>query len=143
VTPIVFFFDISQLALAVFAHFSAWGWIGLLVVIFICFVLCAMYKEVNVFCTAALVVLLAYLPFGFHRFGSFLASMTTSFYTAPSSCIPGSTERMYIAPTISEGKMIFVPIDPKTNKLQNGLLVRNDTDITCQVEKKEIGKIEK
>ncbi len=141
--PIVFFFDLSRLIASICSQITEWAWFGIVVTFLVLLVLFFFNKVTRWLIVAGLIALVVYLPFGFYRFGNFLASASTSFYTAPSTCIPGATEDLYIAPTLFEGKVVFVPIATSTHQLENGLLVRETSALTCQLEKKEIGKIQK
>ena len=139
--PIVFFFDLSRLIANISSQITGWTWIVIVFMLLILLVLFFFSRIGRWIITTAFIVLVIYLPFGFYEFGNFLASASTSFYTTPSKCIPGATGTLYIAPTLFEGKVVFVPIDPTTHKLNNGLLVRDTSSLTCQLEKKEIGRI--
>jgi len=141
VTPIIFFFDISRGILEFCKTLNAWAWIGILVATISFLIVLSLHSAIRWIALVVFVIFLVRLPFGFYGFGEFIAKSTTSYYTLPSDCIPGATEKTYIAPTLFGGKAIFVPIDTDTKKIKNGLLVREVTDLTCQLEKREIGKI--
>ena len=141
--PIVLFFDLSRLIAAICGQITGWAWFGIVVTFLVLLVLFFFSRVTRWFIVAGFIALVVYLPFGFYRFGNFLASASTSFYTAPTTCIPGATEDLYIAPTLFEGSVVFVPIATSTHQLKNGLLVRETSALTCQLEKKEIGKIQK
>lgn len=140
-TPIIFFFDIARGVLIFLKSLSIWSWFGLIVFLIVLLILSEMYKLVRYLAYVGIIFLVCYLPFGFYKFGGFIGASTTSFYTVSEECIPGDSKFIYIAPTLFEGKLIFVPIDRNTRKLQNGLIVRESTNLTCQIEKKEIGKV--
>lgn len=140
---IVFFFDLSRLIAGIFSQITGWAWFGIIVTLLVLLAFFFFSRIGRWLIVAGFIALVIYLPFGFYRFGNFLASASTSFYTAPSTCIPGATEDLYIAPTLFEGKVVFVPIATSTHQLQNGLLVRETSALTCQLEKKEIGRISK
>lgn len=139
--PIVFFFDLSRLILDISSHVTIGAWLGIGLAALVVLALFFFSKVGRWIITAGFIVFAVYLPFGFYRFGGFLGSISTSFYTASSSCILGSSERLYIAPTFFEGNIVFVPVDVTTHKLKNGLLVKETPSLLCQLEKKEIGKI--
>lgn len=139
--PVIFFFDFSRLILDILKHASISFWITIIVSIIVVIGIYSYHTLGRWLVNLGLIIALAYTFFGFYNFGHLLASSATSFYTVDSKCIPGATEQLYIAPTISEGKAIFVPIDPESRQLKNGLLVRESTSINCQLEKKEIGKV--
>ena len=140
--PILFFFDFSKLILVVLSQISGLAWLGIIIGILVILALFMFSKIARWIIILGAILLVAYLPFGFYNFGTFLATMSTNFYTASSNCIPGATGDRYIAPTLFDTKAIFVPID-ENNHLKNGLLVREVSTLTCQLEKNEIGRISK
>lgn len=139
--PVIFFFDFSRLILDILKHASISFWITIIVSIIVVIGIYSYHTLGRWLVNLGLIIALVYTFFAFYNFGHLLASSATNFYTVDSKCIPGATEQLYIAPTISEGKAIFVPIDPESRQLKNGLLVRESTSINCQLEKKEIGKV--
>lgn len=141
--PVIFFFDFSRLILDLLKHATISFWITIIVSIIVVIGIYSYHALGRWLVNFGLIIALVYTFFGFYNFGHLLASSATNFYTADLKCIPGATEKLYIAPALSEGKVFFVPIDPGTHQLKNGLLVRESTNITCQLEKKEIGKITK
>lgn len=140
---IIFFFDLARLAVSVCEHVTMGAWLGIGFALLFLLALCFSGKIMRWLIIIGLGFFAVYLPFGFYRFGGFMAAVSTSFYTAPSSCISGATEDLYVAPTLFESKIVFVPIDAVTHKLKNGLLVREMSAVSCQLEKKEIGKVQK
>lgn len=141
--PIVFFFDFSRLIGAISGQIGLWNWVAIGAAALVLLGLFFFSRVMRWLITFGFIAFVIYLPFGFYNFGNLLASAATSFYTAPSACIPGATEELYIAPTLFEGKVVFVPVATSTHQLKNGLLVRETSALTCQLEKKEIGKVSK
>lgn len=141
--PIIFFFDLSRLIFSIFGQTSVSGWMGIIVFLLVVVAVFLYSKVIRVLVTVGFVVFLVWLPFGFYKFGNLLASVSTNFYTAPSSCIPGATEDLYIAPALFDAKAIFVPISASTLQIKNGLLIRDTSSLTCEMHRQETGRIKK
>lgn len=141
--PFLFFFDLSRIIFNVVTSLSFFV-IGTYLTLFAIGALIYFFMKYGK-CSALItfIILLIYLPFGFYNFGGTLATFSTEFYTAPSECIPGATEELYIIPTLygELDHVVFVSIDPDTHVLKNGFLPRNTSDLLCPLTKETIGKI--
>lgn len=139
--PIVFFFDLLTLASEVAKVIPFWGWFGLFgtgIIVALAFFSGRFGRWAVI---AAASFLLVWLPFGFYKFGRYVAANTQEFYSLPTSCIPDGTADLYIAPTIHAGQAVFVPVSTSTLKLQPGMLSRPVADLTCELRKVYIGQI--
>lgn len=140
---IIFFFQLSQLALSVLAVITLGAWVVLTVVALILFFVYA--KFIHHTFLAALVVLAVGISilFGFYHFGNFLAANSTNFYALPNDCPAVGPEKMYIVADINDGKAIFVPIDADTRKLKGGFIVKDISSLGCSMKMTSVGKIGK
>ncbi len=142
-TPFLFFFDLSRIIIRVIKLFPFLAWLGLFVALVVIAWAIFFTRWGRHVVVAVIIIFLIYLPFGFYRFGTFLASISTNFYTTASSCIPGATDELYIAPSLygDAQNIVFVPIDPVTHKVKNGLLKKDASSLGCPLERKEFGII--
>lgn len=138
---IVYFFQLLQIASGVAGLMGWWMWI--VVIVAVCVVLYlsnCRYRWVVSFLGA---ILLGVLLWGSYNFGGLIAANTTNFYSLSSKCASMSGEGLYIIPSFYDGKAILVSIDGNNKKMNGGFLIRNISDLPCELEQKEIGKITK
>lgn len=76
------------------------------------------------------------------NFGYFIAKNQTNFLMPAFGCPSIPSEKTYIIPDLYDGKTILVPID-EHRKMTGSFLVKQATDLQCELGRKEIGKIEK
>jgi len=86
------------------------------------------------------ILLLISLYFSYD-FGNKLASYNENYNIVSPECINMDKENIYIIPDIYDTKLILIPIDKKTNKIKNGYLVKNSTDLNCIVERQHVGRV--
>jgi hypothetical protein len=94
-------------------------------------------KLLSIFGVTALFVILL----GFHDFGKNLAAITDDFYTIPADCLPTKIDTMYIVPNMYEAKLILVPINTTTKKMEGGFIMKDATELNCVIKREKIGKI--
>lgn len=140
---VIFFFQLSQLAVIVFTSIHWWMWIVLGIIGFVIFLVYIIFIHRTKLATLLVVGGGIALLFGFYHFGNLLAANTINFYTLPADCPSIGPDKIYIVADIYDGKAIFVPIDNETKKLKNGLVVKEVTSLGCQMEMTNIGKIGK
>jgi len=138
---IIFFFQLSQLAISVLTSIHWWMWIVLGIVGLIIFAIYALFIHRTLIATLLVLAGGISLLFGFYHFGNLLAASTVNFYTLPADCPSIGPDAKYIIADIYDGKAIFVPIDAETRKLRNGLIVKEVTSLGCQMEMTSVGKI--
>jgi hypothetical protein len=139
--PIVFFFDLLRLGSAVGESTTFWGWFGVFVTIILGAIAFFFSRISRWGMILAGMVFVLWLPFGFYKFGRYVAANTADFFSVPTSCVPDGTADLYIAPTIYEGQAVFVSVSTSTLRLQPGLLTRPIADLKCEMKKVYIGKV--
>jgi hypothetical protein len=133
---IVYFFQLFQLALAIVGVMKFWMWIVVLVGAIVIAILCFFDYVYEIIFTS---ILIGGALVGSYYFGNFLAINTSTFYVPLSDCqLIGQGK--YIIPVFYDSKAILVSID-ENNKLGNGFMVKEMSDLSCKIELKNIGKI--
>ncbi len=74
-------------------------------------------------------------------YGELRAKNLITFSVVPESCGIFSLEETYVMPVIYDNKGVFVQYDKATNKLLNGFLVKELSDIPCKIETKDLGRL--
>jgi len=76
-------------------------------------------------------------------FGLKFASIQTNHLILAPSCDFTSSDKEYVVTSIYEGKAVIVSVDKSTRKMEQKFFVKDLSSLTCGLEYKEIGKIEK
>lgn len=136
---IISFFQLFRIGFIIVGLISWWMWIvvGLSGAI-ILYISSYKYKTVV---SSILFALLGALLWSSYAFGGWVGANTTSFYIVPSKCIPIEEDKTYIISSFYDGKAIIVPIDQANKRIGGGFLIRNVSDLPCELEQKEIGKV--
>lgn len=137
---IIYFFDLFRIGFAVIGLIGWWLLLFIIPVILIVALFYNPYSWRRFIYVFSPIALLASLWL-FYNFGNKLASYNESYDVITPECINMNKETVYIIPDIYDTKLILVPIDKATNKIKNGYLVKNSTDISCVIERQHIGRV--
>ena len=135
---IIYFFQLFQIASSVAGVMRWWMWIVVVLSIGVVLYLSNFkYKTVaSVLGTLLLVVAL----WNSYNFGSLIAKNTTNFYILPQDCISIENGKSYIIPSFYDGKAILIPIN-YDKKMAGGFSIKSVSELPCELEQKEIGKV--
>lgn len=138
---IIYFFQLLQIASEVAGIMGWWMWI--VIILAVCVVLYLSNHRYQWVVSSLGAILLGVLLWGSYNFGELIAANTTNFYVLPSKCASINGDGSYIIPSFYDGKAILVSIDRDNKRTEGGFLIRNISDLLCEMKQEEIGRITK
>ena len=139
---IIYFFQLFQLASSVIGLMGWWLWIVTLAAFLGIISLFFFHKILRiVLISFSLMFLLFVIGPGSYKFGNLIAKSSSAFFIPGDQCLPINGYNSLIIPTFYETKAILIPIDLSTRKIQGGFIVKETSELHCQIDYKEIGMI--
>lgn len=139
---IIFLFSLMQIAGGVAKLMSFWVWLILAIVVAVIWFMWVLKILSGKFISFVLILLTAISLFGFYNFGGALAKLTTEFYIIPNGCLQAKEENItYIVPSFFGKSAVIIPIHKDTNKLTGGFLIKESSDLNCEIQKSTVGKV--
>jgi len=138
---IIFSFSLSKIAIGVFHNLSLLILIGLIITSLILWFLIFVGFIHKKIVTLGTIAILIFLCFGFYNLGDFIAKTNTEFNVFPKECSLSKDNITYVIPTFLQTTAVIVPMYTDTNKLTGNFLTRDTSELGCEIQKKDIGKI--
>ncbi len=138
---IVYFYRLFNTGIYLAGIMKWWIWVVIVFSILIVVFLYNFSSLLSKFLRYIFVFILLIIVIISYNFGIELAKNTSEFYIVPSSCISGNENNLYIAPIFYDKHIIFISIDKSTNRIKEGLVIKDISDLNCPIEYHKIEKI--
>lgn len=138
----LFSYSIFNLALAVVKAIAWWEWLLIIVGFLVAAFFYVFSRFWRIVISLAFGALLVWLLVSCVQFGEFIARHQTNFLVLSASCPPVGESKSYVIPMISNNQAILVPID-ENRKMQGSFLVKDVSQLGCNIEHKEVGAVTK
>ena len=124
------------------AAFLGWWWLVvgpvIIAVGLISYIKFNDYKKIFIWIATIMALLFLYKALDF---GEFLAKWKTNFLILSPECHKVNGNENYIVAELYDGKAVLVPYDITTNKLGDGFMLKEISDLPCKLQYKDIGFI--
>ncbi len=138
---IIYFFNLFQIGFGVIGAMNWWALIAIALVVTIILLMCWGNYRYKYFFSICGTAILGLFLWGSYSFGGFMASQTGRFFALSENCSFESTSTRYIIPTFFGTKAILLPYDMDNQKIQEGFLVREVSEMPCLIQQLGVGAV--
>jgi len=142
-----FLFIVLQIFPAVIKGIPIWQWLVVVGTILLSFVPCwfgqISSRLIKSFWLLVFIIFILSSLQIWYNIGYGISSDWTRHFVLASGCDFTDANKEYVVTSFYEGKAVLVPVDKNTHKMEGKFFVKDLSSLTCGLEYKDIGKIER